>query len=539
VPRFSVVTPVYDPPAEILRAMLRSVRQQTFGDWEHCIVDDGSPAPHVRPILDRAAKADPRVRVVHRPQNGGIVAASNDALAVATGEFVALLDHDDELHPDALSAVDAALADEPEADYAYTDEDKIDESGRRSAAFYKPGWSPERLRTQMYTCHLSVLRRSLVDQVGGFRQEFQGSQDWDLVLRVTELAREVVHVPEVLYHWRTLVQSTAGAGVDAKPWAFEAGTKAIQAHCDRSGFEAVVHHDDVHHGIYHLSPRLERRPPVSIVMPTGGSRRHMRGEDVLLAEHCLTSIVSTSTYDEYEIVCVVDERTDPEAVDAIRAAAGDRLTLVRCDRPFNFSERINAGVLAASGEHVLLLNDDMEIVTPDWLERMVMYSQAPGIGAVGAKLLFGDGRIQHAGVVFDKIGPGHIYRMFHGDHGGYFNMLRAANNFQAVTGACVMSPREVFEQVGGLSVLYPLNFNDIDYCLKLRSRGLRVVFDPDTVLYHFESSSRSPKVAEWEIELLWQRHGPCWPDPYYNPTFLRTSLNYVTPVMLPDGSLVG
>jgi GT2 family glycosyltransferase len=193
-------------------------------------------------------------------------------------------------------------------------------------------------------------------------------------------------------------------------------------------------------------------------------------------------------------------------------------------------------VLRASGEHVLLLNDDMEVVTVDWLERLLMYSRAPGVGAVGAKLLFGDGTLQHAGVVFDKVGPGHIYRRFAGDHGGYFNMLRAANNFQAVTGACLMSRRSVFETVGGLSTQLPLNFNDIDYCLKVGRLGLRIVFDPDTTLYHFESSSRSAEVSAWEVELLHERHGGVVPDPYYNPGFLTTSLNYVAPVVLADGS---
>lgn len=255
-PRFSVVTPVYDPPVDALRAMIRSVTGQTFTDWQLVLVDDCSPSTFVLAALDEAAAADPRITVVRREANGGIVAASNDALAAATGEFVALLDHDDELHPDALRLVDEALRAEPEADYVYTDEDKIDEDGRRSGPFYKPDWSPERLRTQMYTCHLSVLRRSLVDEVGGFDAAFEGSQDWDLVLRVTEQARKVLHVPHVLYHWRMLPTSTAGSGEAAKPYAYAAGTRAIQAHCDRIGFPATVSHDDEFSGVYHLSPAL-------------------------------------------------------------------------------------------------------------------------------------------------------------------------------------------------------------------------------------------------------------------------------------------
>ncbi len=534
--RFSIVTPVYDPPADVLQAMLRSVADQSFVDWELCVVDDRSTQPHVRQILDEAAAGDSRMRVRYRETNGGIVAASNDALDMAEGEFVALLDHDDELHPDALRLVDEAIEQEPQADYVYTDEDKIDARGRRAHAFLKPDWSPERLRTQMYTGHLSVLRRSLVVEVGGFRAEFNGSQDWDLVLRVTERARHIVHVAEVLYHWRMLPTSAAGAGEQAKPWAFEAGTRAIQAHCDRTGIEAVAEHDAEFSGIYHLRPRLTRQPLVSIVIPTGGQVRDVHGEPVVLVHRCVDSIAKISSYGDYEIVCVVDERTANAVVEGVKGLGGGRVRVVQCDGPFNFSERINAGALAAEGEHVLLLNDDIEVVTPDWLERMVMYSQVPEVGAVGAKLLFGDGCLQHAGVIFDEVGPGHIYRTFHGDHGGYFNMLKVANNFQAVTGACLMSRRAVFEEVGGLSGLFPLNFNDIDYCLKLRDLGLRVVFDADTVLYHYESSSRAPDVAEWEIRLLQDRHGQVLPDPYYNPGFLRTSLNYVAPLVLADGS---
>jgi O-antigen biosynthesis protein len=536
--RFSIVTPVYDPPAEVLRAMIRSVSEQTFSDWELCLVDDCSPSPHVAPVLREAAAADPRVRVSTRVENGGIVAASNDALAMAEGEFVVLLDHDDELAPSALAVVDRALAAQPDTDYLYTDEDKIDDRGRHGFAFYKPDWSPERLRTQMYTCHLSVLRRALVEEVGGFRAEYEGSQDWDLVLRVTERARGVVHVPEVLYHWRMLATSAAGAGETAKPWAYEAGTRAIQAHCDRTGFEATVEHDAVHSGIYHLRPRLRDSPLVSIVIPTGGRVRDVHGVPVVLVDHCVESIVTSSTYDEYEIVCVVDDGVDRSVIDRLRSLAGDRLTLVHCDTPFNFSERINRGVLRSVGEHVLFLNDDMEVVTPDWLERLLMYSRWPEIGAVGAKLLYSDGTLQHAGVTFDEVGPGHVYRCFGGDHGGYFNMLRAANNFQAVTGACLMTRRSAFDDVGGLSTLLPLNFNDVDYCLKLRNRGLRSVVDPDTVLYHFESSSRPAEVAEWEVRLLGDRHSRVLPDPYYNPNLLASTRNYVEPVMLADGRVL-
>ena len=538
-PRFSIVTPVYDPPAEVLEAMLASVRAQTFGDWEHCLVDDGSPAPHVQEILQRAARKDPRVRVRRRQANGGIIAASNDALALATGDFVALLDHDDELRSDALQLVDEALRDTPDADYLYTDEDKIDEAGRHSAAFFKPDWSPERFRSQMYTCHLSVLRRSLVDEVGGFHEGFEGSQDWDLVLRVTEKARRVVHVPEMLYHWRTLPNSTASTNaLEAKPYAFEAGTRAVQAHCERIGFEAVVVADDKLGGVYHLNPDLRDHPSVSIVIPTAGTRREVRGEMVTLVTHCVDSIVTTSTYENFEIVVVADKTVEDEVVDELKVIAGDRLRVIPYLKPFNYSEKINVGVVASRGEHLLMLNDDMEVIAPDWIERMLMYSRQPGIGAVGAKLFFGDGTIQHAGIVFLPSGPGHTYRGFAGDYTGFYANAKVVANYTAVTGACVMSRREVFDEVGGLTTRLPMNFNDMDYCLKLRFKGYRVVLDPDIQLFHFESSSRDTKVREWEHELLDDRW--LWtfdPDPYYNPAFGPDDIHFIPPVYLSDGTI--
>jgi O-antigen biosynthesis protein len=538
-PRFSIITPVYDPPAEVLRATLRSVTSQTFDDWELCLVDDASPSLHVQQILTKAVRAEPRIRMRRRSENRGIVAASNDALAMARGEFVVLLDHDDELHPEALARVDDALTAELNADYLYTDEDKIDDGGRRSSPFYKPDWSPERFRTQMYTCHLSVLRRSLVEDVGGFRAEFEGSQDWDLILRVTERARQVVHVPEVLYHWRMLASSTAASGEAAKPYAYSAGVRALQAHCERIGFPATVELDEEHPGVYHLRPNLEQRPPVSIIIPTGGSVREVRAEHITLVTHCVRSIIDRSTYDDYEIVCVADTSTPPSVLDELAGIAGDRLRVARYDKGFNFADKINCGAVASTGTQLLLLNDDMEVVTPDWLERLVMYAGFPGIGAAGAKLLFGDGRLQHVGVMVRHASPGHLYRGFGPGFGGYANTVRVANNFSAVTGACLMTPRDVFEQVGGLSTQLPLSFNDVDYCLKLRSVGMRVAYDPDTVLYHFESSSRSPDVSDWELGLFRDRWRLIdWLDPYDNPNFHPSSINMVPPVYLSDGTTV-
>jgi O-antigen biosynthesis protein len=520
-PRFSIVTPVHETSPGVLRKMLRSVRRQSFGNWELCLVDDGSRQPRVREILDRERARDKRIRITYNDANAGIVAASNDALAMARGEFVALLDHDDELHPDALAHVAAAIDGAPDVDYVYTDEDKIDLAGRHSMPFFKPDWSPERLRTQMYTCHLSVMRRSLVEAVGGFDPEFEGSQDWDLVLKVTERARAIVHIPRVLYHWRML-ETSAAAAAAAKPWAFEAGARAVQAHCERTGLPAEVAQDTADPGVLHLRPKLDEQPLVSIVMPTGGQVRDVRFEPVVLVLNCVRSIVERSTYDNYEIVCVVDDSVDPAVIDELRGIAADRLRLVRFTGPFDFSAKVNLGAVNGEGEHLLLLNDDIEVTTPDWLERMVMYSAREEIGAVGGRLLWGDGRLQHVGVSFEHGLPGHLYRGFSGDFSGYMNDVLIARDCLAVTGACLMTRRDVFEELGGLTTEFPVNFNDVDYCLKLHASGRRIVYDPDLILFHFESSSRSPEVEKWEFERLvdrWRRVAAV--DPYDNPNLHR------------------
>ncbi len=521
MPRFSIVTPVYETSPAVLRKMLRSVQRQSCADWELCLVDDGSRQPHAREILATAQAKDNRIRVKHREENAGIVVASNDALEMARGEFVALLDHDDELHPDALAHVAEAIEATPDADYVYTDEDKIDLRGHHSAPFFKPDWSPERMRTQMYTCHLSVLRRSLVEEVGGFDPDFQGSQDWDLVLKVTERARSVVHVPRVLYHWRMLETSAASAA-DAKPWAFEAGVRAVQAHCERIGLPAEVEMDEADPGVLHLNPKLEREPLVSIVLPTAGQVRDVRFEPVVLVVNCVRGIVEKSTYENYEIVVVADESVEPAIEEELRAIAGERLRWVPFEGPFDFSAKINLGAVHSEGEHLLLLNDDIDVTTPEWLERMVMYSAHEGIGAVGARLVWGDTRLQHVGLGFENGLPDHIYRGFAGDFTGYMNAVRIARNCLGVTGACMMTPRSVFDELGGLTSDFPVNFNDVDYCLKVHRRGRRIVYDPDLILFHFESSSRVAEVEEWEFHRLverWRHFAAV--DPFGNPHLYR------------------
>ena len=419
--------------------------------------------------------------------------------------------------PEALEQVAAAIDSDPEADYIYTDEDKVSGTGRHFEPFFKPDWSPERLRTQMYTCHLSVLRRALVEEVGGFDPEFEGSQDWDLVLRVTERARAILHVPRILYHWRVLPSSTA-SDQTAKPWAFEAGCRAVQAHCDRTALPAKVAQDPADPGILHLEPRLRQQPLVSIVIPTAGTTRDVRFAPTVLVVNCVRSIVERSTYENYEIVCVTDERLEGSTEALLRDLAGERLRLIPFSKPFSFSEKVNLGAIHSHGEHLLLLNDDIEVTTPNWLERMVMYSERSDIGAVGGRLLWGDTRLQHVGIGFNEGLPDHHYRGYRSDYPGYMNAVRISRDCLAVTGACLMTRRDLFDQLGGLSPTLPVNFNDVDYCLKVYSSGHRVVYDPDLVLLHFESSSRDAIVEEWEIRGLLQR----WRhvvsvDPFGNP----------------------
>lgn len=539
-PRFSVITPVHNPDEPVLHAAIRSVTDQTFGDWELCLVDDGSTKPHVRQVLESAAASDPRVRVRYRPDSGGIVAASNDALDMATGEFVAFLDHDDELHPGALTAIHQAIRANPDVDYLYTDEDKVNEEGVRYDPFLKPAWSPERFRTQMYTCHLSVARRSLVEEVGRFRSGYDGAQDWDLVLRVTEQARRVLHVRGIYYHWRAVATSVASSSA-AKPWAYEAARKALNDHLERTGVQGIVDDMPGTPGEFRILPALQQTPLVSIIIPTAGQSRPIHFVDQPLVVNCVRRLVERTTYPSYEIVVVVDDHTPDAVLEELAEIAGDRLRVVPFDRPFHFSEKINLGALHAVGDLLLLLNDDTEVSSDHWLDSLVMYALLPGVGAVGAKLRFGDGRLQHVGIGGTRGAPGHLYYGFPADHGGYFDAAVLPANYLAVTGACLLTPRHCFEEVGGLSPEFPVNYNDVDYCLKLHAAGHRIVYSPEATLWHYESSTREAgPVHEAELARINRRWGKyLHDDPFHHPGFVPGQLDHFLPPVLPDGTVVG
>lgn len=512
-PLFSVVVPVHDPPLGLLRACLASIRNQTWTDWELVLVDDGSRDPAVRAELAAACATDRRVSVHTREQAGGIVAASNDGLAAARGEFVVLVDHDDRIEPHALAAVADAIAAEPDADYVYTDEDKIDPAGQVYDTFLKPDWSPERLRAQNYCTHLSVLRRSLVAEVGGFREGFDGSQDHDLILRVTERARRILHVPQVLYHWCVTPGSAAG-DPHAKPYAREAGRRAVADHMARLGLAATVEHLATP-GHFRV-----RRPPVdasaSIVMVTVGTTRPVWGVERVLVLQAVRSVLDVTAHDGLEIIVVLDPRT-PEAVRGELATLP--VTLIEADGAFNFSRWTNLGVAASSGEYVVLLNDDVLVEQPDWLDVMLGFFAEPDVGVVGARLLYADGTLQHGGILLNEQ-PLHIFHGFAGDDPGPFGLLEIDREVSSVTGACLATPRALWDELGGLPEEFAVAFNDLDYCLRVRRTGRRVIWAAHATLYHFESQTRRPDADQHEIDLLYERwHHELHHDPYGNPQF--------------------
>lgn len=527
-PTFSVVVPIYDTDPAMFEAMVASVVDQTYPRWELVLADDASPSAHVAGMLADAAARDGRIKVVRLSENGGIAGATNAAIEAASNEFVALLDHDDVLDRRALELMAAAIEAEPEADYLYSDEDKLTEAGREMP-FFKPGWSPDRLKVQMYTCHLGVIRRSVIDEVGGFRAGFEGAQDWDLVLRVIERARKVVHVPELLYAWRVHAASTA-ASLDAKPYAVASQDRAVGEHLERTGFEAEVARHPSNPEVIALRPKLRSNPLVSIIMPTAGSVRRVRGESICLPLNAIRSIVERSTYENFEVVLVVDAHTPADVVADASRLLGPRLRTLTWHQPFHFSAKCNLGLVHARGEHVLLLNDDVEVITEDWIEQLLMFSKEPGVGAVGAKLLFDDGRIQHAGVTLTaECLPGHSMMGCSNADPGYALQARIVVNTTAVTGACLMARREVLEAVGGLSESFPNNYQDIDLCLKLRQEGYRVVQNNQVELHHFESMSRDGTVSPEEMHRFRSRwEGMLRGDPLYNRVFYP-GLDFVPP----------
>ena len=516
MPTFSVVTAVYDPRIDDLRACLDSVDRQTWDSWQHVVVDDASTDPAVGELLD--ADRTPGRRVLRRGTNGGIVAAGSDALDAATGDFVVLLDHDDVLVPEALERLSAAIeaADDPESvDVLYTDHDLLRPDGRTASPVYKPDWSPERLRNHNYITHLVAIRRTLLDEVDGYRTGFDGAQDHDLLLRVCERARTVVHLPEVLLHWR---QSPASVATDTglKPDAYDAGRRAVADHLARTGVDATVEPGS-HDGVYRIRRSVVGTPTVSVVIPTGGSTGRVWGRTRTFVHDAVASLVAAPPGAcRLEFVVVLDEPANPVVERGLRTIAGESLVMVHYDRPFDFSDKINAGVAAASGEFVLLLNDDTELHTAGSIDEMVGLAQQADVGMVGAKLLYADGTLQHGGHVYNAT-ISHAMLGWPGDHPGPNRLLAVERECSGVTAAAALLRRDVFDAVGGMSLELPRNYNDVDLSLRIRRAGYRVIWTPHACWWHFEGRSFEHPIDPAEVAVIERdwcdelRH-----DPYYN-----------------------
>jgi glycosyltransferase involved in cell wall biosynthesis len=521
-PLISVLMPVYNPPERWLARAIDSVREQVYENWEFCIADDASTEPHVRPLLERAAAADPRIRVVCRTENGHISRASNSALELARGDFVALLDHDDELAPDALAEVALLLAADPAADVVYSDEDKIDEEGCRYTPYFKPDYLPDLLTGQNCLSHLSVFRTALVRAVGGFRPGYEGSQDWDLALRVVEqtVPARIRHLPKVLYHWRAISGSTARE-VSEKSYSLTAARQALLDHFARRGLTVDVRPVPGSHWQI-VYPLPTPRPLVTIIIPTRNAAD--------LVRTCVGSIFARTSYAPYEILLVNNRSDDPTALTLFADLAQEGLVrVIDYDAPFNYSALNNFAVRQARGDLVCLLNNDIEVLTERWLEELVSHAVRPEIGAVGAMLYFPDRTMQHAGVVLGLGGvANHAFIKHPQGTGGQMNRARLVQNYSAVTAACLMIRRALYEQIGGLNETdLPIAFNDIDFCLRVRAAGYRNLWTPFAEFIHYESASRGQedtpeKQARFAREVEYMRR--TWGeqldhDPAYNPNF--------------------
>ncbi len=513
-PLISIVTPVYNTNPDELRACIESVRDQVYPNWELCLWDDASTKEAVRNVLREYQNLDERIKVRFSETNQGISLASNGALSLATGEFIGLLDHDDVLSPNALYEVVQLLRTQREADVIYSDEDKLERNGRRSEPYFKPDWSPELLRCCMYTCHFSVYRKSLVEQLGGFRQGFEGSQDYDLMLRVSEKTGRILHIPKVLYHWRKTAGSAAGS-TSAKNFAYVAGRRALAEHVERRGVpgEVVLGRWP---GFFRVRYKVHPER-VSIIIPTRNK------VDVL--RKCIESIEAKTEYPDYEVL-VVDNHSDEPETKAYLASLKHKV--LEFNERFNFSRICNYGAAQASGRYLLFLNNDTEVISPDWIRSLVELGQQPEIGIAGAKLLYPDGTIQHIGVTVGLGGvAGHPLTGFAADSPHYFGLTGVIRNCSAVTAACMLVRREVYEQVGGFDEDMPVAFNDVDFCLRVLRAGYRIVVTPYSLLYHHESASRGYALDPADIAFMTKRWGAALVnDPYYNPNLSLTTGDY-------------
>jgi GT2 family glycosyltransferase len=528
-PHFSIIVPVYDVEKKWLTATIDSVRAQHYQDWQLCLINDGSTKTHIKLTLDHYAASDTRIITHHHRENLGIAQSSNTGLSIADGEYIILLDHDDLLEPDALSVLALTIANHADADLIYSDEDKIDSEDIFSHPFFKPGYSPALLLSQNYFGHLVACSRELLQDIGGFRTGFDGAQDYDLVLRGSRAAKRIVHIPQVLYHWRQIVGSTAFF-YGEKDYAWSAGQRALQDHLNNyyPGSKAEKGHLP---GTYRVDYKIDDRPAVSVIIP-------FRDQPELL-DRCLSALFTQTDWRPLEVIGI-DNQSGQQGVDQVKqkwSASQPGLRFIDYPHAFNFSSICNFGVETASGDYIVLLNNDVEIISPDWVESMLGLAQDSNAGAIGAILRYPDRSIQHAGIVTGIGGyAGHPFKGFEHNQIGYFGRLEVDSNVSAVTAALLMVSRQKYLKVGGLDEdNFGIALNDVDFCLKLMQSGYQNVVTAKCQAIHHESASRGydndpSRRARHnkEIEYFQQKWASVLEqgDPYYNPNLSLESEDY-------------
>ena len=522
-PLLSIVMPLYNTPLDLLSKALRSVHNQVYQKWELCIGEDCSTSPEIRPFLENWAEKDSRIKVVYRTENGNISKTTNSAAELANGEFLVFMDHDDEMTPDALAKIVLYIAENPEVDVLYTDDDKIDVAGNRFNPQFKPDWSPELLLSFMYFSHIFCVRKELYWKVGGLRPICDGSQDHDLALRVTEKARHIGHIPEILYHWRVLPGSTAFSG-NNKHYSFKAAQIAVQDALKRRKVRAEVYRPEwaVQSGCGFYALKFPHQgPEVAIIIPTYNQ--------IKLLKKCIESIEATM-YQNYKIYIIDNDSDDHEAIEYLNKIQYTVFRIPKLGGRFNFSHINNEAVKKTREEYILFLNNDTEVISPSWLSQMMGYMQFDGVGAVGSRLLFPDHRVQHAGVLHNMNNglPVPAFKLIPDYDGGHMGFAKVTRNYSAVTAACMLTSRKVFNELGGFDKdTFRDAHQDVDFCFKIRDKGYRIVYCADAELYHKESASvdRTHGNDPAEEAAFIRKYGH-WHDQYYNPNLKRTHLTF-------------
>ena len=519
-PKFSVVVPLYHTPAKFLKDLVRSMMYQSYANWELCLVNASPEDVHLTSLLENWAMRDKRIRVIRLEKNLGIAQNTNAGIAASTGEFIAFLDHDDFLEPDALFCYADALNKDKTIDVFYSDEDKTDEyAAHYFYPHFKSDFNIDLLHANNYMCHFLAVRKSLVDTVGGLNEKFDGAQDYDFVLRLTENTKKIYHCPRILYHWRCSNQSTA-ANQGNKMYAIHAGKAALNAHYKRLGWNARAQEGAVD-GWYQTKFTLKEEPLVSILIP---NKDHTDDLDV-----CLNSFFERADYQNYEFIIIENNSVLPETFAYYEKIEKehDNVKVVYWEAGFNYSAINNFGFKFAKGDYIMLLNNDVELITPDIFQSMLGFCMRPEVGIVGAKLLYNDHTVQHAGVLVGAGGlADHVFKGLHEDDPGYMGRAISSQDVSAVTAACLMVKKSVYEEVGGLEEEFQVAFNDVDFCLKVRKAGYLIVYDADGKLFHYESKSRGMEDTTErfirfgnEMMLLNSKWDilSTFVDPYYNP----------------------